>query len=53
MIFKGYTIVYEVDFKNNKIFVFHIFNQNLPVNIEKNISLISERIKTKYYIIKN
>ena len=33
--FKGYTIVYEVDFDKKEIFVFHIFNKNLPINIKK------------------
>jgi hypothetical protein len=33
--FKGYTIVYEVDFDKKEIFVFHIFNKNLPINIIK------------------
>ena len=32
LIFKGYTIVYEVDLKNNKIIIFKIFNQNKPPN---------------------
>ncbi|MDX4026393.1 hypothetical protein Q6A73_07230 [Aliarcobacter skirrowii] len=35
MTFKGYTIVYEVDFDKKEIFVFHIFNKNLPINIKK------------------
>lgn len=31
MIFKGYTIVYEVDLKKEKIIIFTIFNKNRPV----------------------
>lgn len=28
MIFKGYTILYEVSLEQNKIFIYSIFNQN-------------------------
>jgi len=30
MIFKGYTINYEIDLENNRIIVFDIFNKNKP-----------------------
>jgi len=30
MIFKGYTIVYEVDIENNLIIILNIFNKNKP-----------------------
>ncbi len=30
MIFKSYTINYEIDLKNNRIIVFDIFNKNKP-----------------------
>ncbi|NOZ90449.1 MAG: type II toxin-antitoxin system RelE/ParE family toxin [Epsilonproteobacteria bacterium] len=30
MTFKGYTIVYEVNFKNNSIEILKIFNRNKP-----------------------
>lgn len=30
MIFKGYTINYEIDLNKNTIFIFSIFNQNKP-----------------------
>jgi len=30
MIFKGYTIVYEVDLDNNQIVLLNIFNKNKP-----------------------
>ena len=30
MIFKGYTINYEIDLRNNRIIIFDIFNKNKP-----------------------
>ena len=30
MIFKGYTIVYEIDTTNNQIIVLNIFDKNKP-----------------------
>jgi len=30
MIFKGYTIIYEVDLNNNLIIILNIFNKNKP-----------------------
>jgi len=30
MIFKKYTIIYEIDLDKNKIYVFSIFNRNKP-----------------------
>ena len=30
MIFKGYTIVYEIDLDNNRIILLNIFNKNKP-----------------------
>jgi len=30
MIFKKYTIIYEIDLDKNKIYVFSIFNKNKP-----------------------
>lgn len=30
MIFKKYTIIYEIDLNKNTIFIFSIFNQNKP-----------------------
>ena len=34
MIFKGYTIVYEIDLNNNQIILLNIFNKNKPTNEE-------------------
>lgn len=31
MIFKKYTIIYEIDLNKNTIFIFSIFNQNKPL----------------------
>lgn len=31
MVFKGYTLIYEVDLNNNTIVMLNIFNQNKPV----------------------
>lgn len=31
LIFKGYTIVFEIDLSKQEIIVLNIFNQNLPV----------------------
>ena len=32
MIFRGYTIVYEIDLNNNQIILLNIFNKNKPTN---------------------
>jgi len=34
MIFKGYTVVYEIDLNNNQIILLNIFNKNKPTNKE-------------------